>query len=198
MYESIEDVIFHLSIGTRSPDCCCDHHLHTEMPDCNGFATVTTMPKSKHSEDPKELQLTGVKKVCLSPPSAARNKHKKSVSFKDHSLEEVIEFEDDVESKNARKLFWEFMAVDRFRFKDRIQRVEPLLSSVLSATHRRGIYAHRMLTQSSLQMSTPHPAVCATVTVEKMEVEVETVGNKFNLSISMSSNAQEMESSSAA
>lgn len=124
-----------------------------------------------------------------SPP--AKRKLKKSVSFRDHSLEEIIEFEDDLESKNARKLFWEFMAVDRFRFKDRIERMEPLISPVLCTTHRHGIFTDRMSSFSPpppplipLSSSTL-PEGCHAITVEvKMEVEaiVETVVKKYAVS----------------
>ncbi|CAL8113435.1 unnamed protein product [Orchesella dallaii] len=70
----------------------------------------------------------------------------KSVRFNEQNLAEIIEFEDDIESKNARKLYWETVAADRFRFKDRIQRLEEILSPVLSSKHRNVVYTHRVIT----------------------------------------------------
>jgi len=166
------------------------------------------MPKTKHPEDSKSPQVIEVKKACwshviiespnstiLSPTKKDMKKNrKKSVSFNDHSLEEVIEFEDDLESKNAREKYWEFMAVDRFRFKDRIQRLEPLLTPILSAAHRSGIYNRQMLSMISPPTpaalipvsSSPLPASACHKIIVEMEIEletiIETVVNKFVVS----------------
>lgn len=60
-------------------------------------------------------------------------------------LEEVIHFEDDDDSKHGREKYWEFMAVDRQRFKDRCLRMEDVLSPVLITEHRNLVYT-RMTT----------------------------------------------------
>lgn len=71
------------------------------------------------------------------------------VTFNETSLEERIEFEDDDESKHGRKLYWEFFAVDRCRFKDRIERLERVISPVLASSHRNVVYSHRIKKSSS-------------------------------------------------
>lgn len=55
----------------------------------------------------------------------------------------VVEFEDDIESKESRLCYWEIFARDRARFKDRIKQIEPILSSVLDKSHRERVYASR-------------------------------------------------------
>lgn len=76
------------------------------------------------------------------------------MTFKDDKLEELIEFEDDDESKAGRKCYWEFMAVDRFRFRDRIFKLENLLSPILEKSHRNMVY-HRSRTSLSTSLSSP-------------------------------------------
>ncbi|ODM98127.1 Protein DP71L [Orchesella cincta] len=76
---------------------------------------------------------------------APKEKKIKSVRFKEENLAEVIEFEDDIESKNNRKLYWESVAADRFRFKDRIERLQEILSPVLNSSHRNVVYTHRVM-----------------------------------------------------
>ena len=44
------------------------------------------------------------------------------------------------ETNNFRKKYWEYFAVDRYRFKDRICSVEPLITPILNMQYRKEIY----------------------------------------------------------
>ena len=46
-----------------------------------------------------------------------------------------------LECKTYRNRFWEIIALDRTRFKDRINQYESILSPVLNSLHREGVYA---------------------------------------------------------
>ena len=67
------------------------------------------------------------------------NKHiKKSVRF-----DERVNFHplrDDIEVKNYRKMYWELLAIDRYRFKRRIDSVSMVINSILNKHHRMYIY----------------------------------------------------------
>lgn len=88
----------------------------------------------------------------------------------------MIEFEDDQESKNTRKLYWEFVAVDRYRFKDRINRLESVLSPVLTESHRNliSVRQHQKIQGANL-LAPPLPPTFFnhgyTVAMEVVEVE---------------------------
>jgi hypothetical protein len=47
--------------------------------------------------------------------------------------------------RSARKGPWETMARDRFRFHDRIRKIEIVLDQVLNTSHRRRIYEERFI-----------------------------------------------------
>ena len=65
----------------------------------------------------------------------------KKVHFNDDV--QLIIFTDDKESVNLRKGFWEIIARDRYRFRDRICQTEECLAAVLTTAHRAHIYNHR-------------------------------------------------------
>ena len=44
------------------------------------------------------------------------------------------------ETNNFRKKYWEYFAVDRYRFKDRIYRYELVIAPILNMQHRKKIY----------------------------------------------------------
>ena len=44
------------------------------------------------------------------------------------------------ENNNFRKKYWEIFAVDRFRFKNRINRHEKIITPILNKEHREEIY----------------------------------------------------------
>jgi len=69
----------------------------------------------------------------------------KKVHFDEDHLAVVTEFPDDEESVNMRKCYWEIFAIDRCRFKDRIQEAEATLKLILLPDHRQRIYNQRFL-----------------------------------------------------
>jgi len=71
---------------------------------------------------------------------------KRKVQFvNDKDLVQIREFEDDEESRQNRQLYWEFYAVDRFRFKDRVHRTEHALGDkIFSPGHRDKVYNERI------------------------------------------------------
>jgi len=114
--------------------------------------------KDRRSASPQFLH----KKACLDLDSFISNcahpstenlqngtGKKKSVTFNEKMLVERFEYEDDDDSKLGRQLYWEFMAVDRVRFKDRIERLEKVLKPVLSGGHRNVVYTSRMSTEDT-------------------------------------------------
>lgn len=42
--------------------------------------------------------------------------------------------------KSARKKYWEFYALDRFRFRNRIKNMDRIISPILNNQHRQNIY----------------------------------------------------------
>ena len=72
----------------------------------------------------------------------------KKVRF--NNLVQTIIYTDDDESANLRKAFWEIIARDRQRFRDRISETEECLASVLRTTHRVQIFNQRFKEQPSI------------------------------------------------
>ena len=66
----------------------------------------------------------------------------KRVHFNEN-IEEINYFLDDDESMCMRRCYWEIFARDRYRFMDRIRRVEEELISILGSNHRENIYRNR-------------------------------------------------------
>ena len=63
---------------------------------------------------------------------------KKSVRF-----DERVNFHplyDDIEVRNYRKMYWELLAIDRYRFKRRIDGVSMVINPISNKYHRMYIY----------------------------------------------------------
>ncbi|RWR99886.1 hypothetical protein B4U79_00662 [Dinothrombium tinctorium] len=60
-------------------------------------------------------------------------------------------YADNAASQETRKKYWEFMALDRSRFQNRISRVEQCLQEVLSENHRKHIFATRFSLPAALE-----------------------------------------------
>ena len=65
---------------------------------------------------------------------------------------QTILFTDDAESANLRKAFWEIIARDQQRFRDRISQTEECLAPVLRTAHRVQIFNQRFKEQLNLNM----------------------------------------------
>lgn len=48
--------------------------------------------------------------------------------------------------KEARKRYWEFVALDSLRFKHRIMKTDLILSKILESEHRNNIFVSRFST----------------------------------------------------
>lgn len=46
-------------------------------------------------------------------------------------------------AKLARKKFWEFFAIDRIRFKTRVEKIGVVIEPILDYNHRKKIYGER-------------------------------------------------------
>ena len=66
------------------------------------------------------------------------NKKKKSfnVTFNEDSNEIYYLLDEDKEENNYRKIFWELVAIDRSRFKDKVNRMEKIIGPILKKEHR--------------------------------------------------------------
>ena len=64
----------------------------------------------------------------------------KRVHFDDDRLTRITLFTDDEVSADMRKCYWEIYARDRYRFKDRISRIEQDLNKIFKKNHRDRIY----------------------------------------------------------
>lgn len=56
---------------------------------------------------------------------------------------QVIVFEDSLEAVDSRSKYWEYQAVNRDRFKNRIKKLENQLLPILDQDHRTKIYEQR-------------------------------------------------------
>ncbi|KAI1309416.1 hypothetical protein HDE_00109 [Halotydeus destructor] len=72
----------------------------------------------------------------------------------------IISFEDDEDSRAARKGSWETLATDRQRFMDRISNLEKIISPILANEHREKVYKR-------LQKSAEHDPDCSRPTSAK-------------------------------
>ena len=70
-------------------------------------------------------------------------KSSKKVHFNDLHLVSVCYFTDDEEAKESRRTYWEIVARDRFRFKDRIEHIEDEIRKIFSPRHRQRVYTQR-------------------------------------------------------
>jgi len=70
------------------------------------------------------------------------------VRFNDDQRIKVFEFEDDEESNQTRRLYWEFFAVDRARFKDRVGLIKSSIGHIFHKNHRDKVYFDRIATQA--------------------------------------------------
>jgi len=70
------------------------------------------------------------------------------VRFNDEHLFSVFEFEDDEDSKQTRRLYWEFYAIDRARFKDRVSIIEATIGHIFQKSHRDKVYFDRIATEA--------------------------------------------------
>ena len=64
----------------------------------------------------------------------------KRVRFDDENLTQITIFTDDEVSVDMRKCYWEIYARDRYRFKERISRIEPDLNKIFQENHRDRMY----------------------------------------------------------
>ena len=66
------------------------------------------------------------------------NKKKKpfNVTFNEDSNEIYYLLDEDKEENNYRKIFWELVAIDRSRFKDKVNRMEKIIGPILKKEHR--------------------------------------------------------------
>jgi len=91
------------------------------------------------------------KAPCTSPSPcnniklSSIHKQKKKVRFDRENLVQILEFEDDDESKDCRKRYWEFFAIDRAHFLNRIMNHEERLNLILTPKHRENVYQQRFL-----------------------------------------------------
>lgn len=119
---------------------------------------LDSSPKSIKSEiaaasTPKQLQISkpmGKNKKSLKnkrqkQARSARRilKKQRHVHFAPDDCVQVIYIIEDEFDAECRMKYWETFAIDRFRFKDRLMKIQKCLNSVLSPSHRERIYKER-------------------------------------------------------
>jgi len=79
------------------------------------------------------------------------------VSFAENEkLVNIVEFDDDLDSKKTRECYWEIFARDRARFKDRVEQAAAVLNPILESEHRDRVYNGRQTeARSELSMDSP-------------------------------------------
>lgn len=70
-------------------------------------------------------------------------KNLKKVSFNEKENKVKIMVTWKLAYEMARKKYWEFIALDRIRFKHRIEKLAVVLNPILRCEHRKNIYSER-------------------------------------------------------
>lgn len=68
-------------------------------------------------------------------------------------LAHVIYFKDSKHARDYRKTFWEFVAIDRMRFNERIKKTSAVLTPILSLSHREVISEYLAARVSGAELS---------------------------------------------
>lgn len=78
---------------------------------------------------------------------------RKKVWFPGCNLVNVIYFKDSKHGRDYRKTFWEFVAIDRMRFNERIKKTSAVLTPILTPSHREIILEYLAARSSGAELS---------------------------------------------